>query len=493
MTRPSAAPESGSYAPAMDERELPGTGPAPARAGRAGRARTLAVALLVGLLSLAAFRASPVTQLVDSNYSMLLSESLLLHGSFRLDRYFWPHVDSRGYPEVAPGGTLPRHVKPVGEHLYYHFPPGTSVLSAPLVAVLRAAGLSSVDARGRFDPRGEELLQRWVAAAVSGACCAVFFLLARRVLPEGPSVLAALAGGFATQVWSTASRATWSHTWMLLLLSLALLCLLAAEQSGRFRPVVFATLVAASFFVRPLAAAWIAPLSLYALLRHRRQALALAVAGALWLGAFFVLNALLYGEPWSGYFGRGERFRTDTVGRGLYAALLSPSRGLLVYVPLSLLALGLVAAHLRRLPHRGLALAALAAFGAHLTLVSFYFCWWTGVSYGARYTADMVPVLLLLGVLGARAARARGGAAWRAAVALFWLLLVPGAVLNGAGALSESGMSWNARPVPLRAEPERVLDWSNPQFLAALFPGRLEPPRAAGDEPEPVERRRGRR
>jgi hypothetical protein len=64
---------------------------------------------------------SRVHQVTDSSYSMLLSQSLLDHGSFALDHYTLPPA---------------YQLETINGHTYYRFPPGTSVLSTPVVWVL---------------------------------------------------------------------------------------------------------------------------------------------------------------------------------------------------------------------------------------------------------------------------------------------------------------------------------------------------------------------
>ena len=77
-----------------------------------------------------AFWLSPVLQITDSLYSMLLSEQLLVNRSFQLDEYFWPNVDSSTYPEVLPGKKIPRQVKFANGHLYHYFPHKQAILHA---------------------------------------------------------------------------------------------------------------------------------------------------------------------------------------------------------------------------------------------------------------------------------------------------------------------------------------------------------------------------
>ncbi|HEY0386554.1 MAG TPA: hypothetical protein VGC64_11105, partial [Pyrinomonadaceae bacterium] len=51
------------------------------------------VAVIIFCFALLIFAVSQVRQVTDSNYSMLLSQSLIEHGSFQLDSYALPRLD----------------------------------------------------------------------------------------------------------------------------------------------------------------------------------------------------------------------------------------------------------------------------------------------------------------------------------------------------------------------------------------------------------------
>src|SRR6266498_5071475 len=185
-----------------------------------------ALAIFVGLFLI--FWFSPIRQLTDSNYSMLLSESLLHHRSFALDHYAIPRLTPTWHDNTFKNGEM-YQLELVGPHLYYYFPPGSSVLSLPHVAVMNVTGISAANSDGTYSPDGEGIIETTLAAILMAALAAIFYWMARLVLPINWSVVLALAGAFATQVWSTASRALWSDTWGILLLGIVVWMLLLQE------------------------------------------------------------------------------------------------------------------------------------------------------------------------------------------------------------------------------------------------------------------------
>jgi hypothetical protein len=95
------------------------------------------------------FLNSPVHQVTDSNYSMLVSESLLYHGSFMLDQYAIPRLNPVPQSGYVTNGNI-YQLELVNNHIYYAFPPGSSVLSAPCVAIMNVFGMSAVNLDGTY-------------------------------------------------------------------------------------------------------------------------------------------------------------------------------------------------------------------------------------------------------------------------------------------------------------------------------------------------------
>src|SRR5713226_8943839 len=78
---------------------------------------------------------SRVRQVTDSSYSMLLSESLIHRHSFALDSYALPRGDPVWFGDYFKYGDI-YQLEVVNGHIYYFFPPGSSLLSIPFVVVM---------------------------------------------------------------------------------------------------------------------------------------------------------------------------------------------------------------------------------------------------------------------------------------------------------------------------------------------------------------------
>jgi hypothetical protein len=428
--------------------------------------RDHAVAAALGLATFAVFWASPVQQPSDARYTLLVTESLLRTGLSSLEDH------------LTYGRADTYNVERVGRHLYYMPPHGGAVFSIPFVLALRPFGISALDSQGRYDPAGELRAQRIIASALMAALTVVFFRTARLLLPTGGSLLVALSAALGTQVWSTASRALWSDTWSIALLGYVVWRVAAWELEDRpIRPEVLATLLAAVFFARPTGAAHVLVVTGYVALCRRRLLPRLIATGAAWMAGFVAYSWMLYGRPLPSYY-RFWHLGTSAGWRPLVANLLSPSRGLLVCVPLVPVVLYLIVRYRGTLgaSARRLAVMAVAGVCGQFLILALWYAWWGGHSYGARLTTGTVPWIALLAAIalrGALDARRSGAVApltsrFEAAVAT--ALVVGSVFIQARGALAHATQLWNVRPANVDEHPERVWDWRYPQWLAGLLP-----------------------
>jgi hypothetical protein len=435
------------------------------------RSRTTAlIGGAIFILTLVIFWLSPVSQVTDSKYSMLVSESLWRRGTFRLDYYRIP-PDQIGKYGVGPIYQL--HL--VRGHVYYIFPDASAALSVPFVIALNAIGISTANPDGTYNEYGDIFLQTSIAAVLMAALASIFFFTARLVLPTSWSVVLALGAALGTQVWSTGSRSLLMHTWFILILGVVIWMLLAQETGQRrLRPVWLATLLAWLYFVRPTGILVIIAVTIYLSLYYRALLRPYLIAGAAWLAGFVIYSWYNFRRPVPLYYTIQSLYHD--YWNQLAANFVSPSRGLFVYVPVLLWVAYLLVRYWSWLVYPRLAVLALTIMLPHMLIIARY---WPGHSYGARYSTDLVPWFFLLAVLSVQAWRR-----WRAAqtkvpirqwhVPLFagGLLLALSIFINGRGALAAATMRWNSKPINVDQAKWRIWEWCNPQFLAGL----LRPP-----------------
>jgi hypothetical protein len=247
----------------------------------------------------------------------------------------------------------------------------------------------------------------------------------------------------------------------------------AETQPKRIRPVLLATLLAWTYFVRPTFAVPIVAVSVYLLFYHRRALPLYVLTGVLWLGAFVAYSHYYFGPLLPNYY-QANRLTFGTFWEAVAGNLISPSRGLLIYVPVLLFVFYLLVRYRKAWSHPRLVVLSICVVVAHLLIVSGFQPWFGGWCYGPRYCTGIVPWFALLAVLSV-AARLRWNSLhpasdssrrWRTEFAVGALLLTISIVFNGIGALWPSSLHWNPLPINVDEKPERVWEWRDPQFLA---------------------------
>ena len=458
------------------------------------RLRDRAIAVVLFLLTFTVFSISPIHQIGDSKYTMLVSEALLRHGTFQLDRYFPKEapVDKGDHVQYGPSANL----ETKKGHVYYYFPLASSVLSAPFVALAHLAGVSAETPDGRYDYGGECKLQGMIAPALGAALAVVFFWTARLLLLPLLSATIALVAAFGTQIWSTTTRALWGESWGTLLVGLALYLLLghelrAADPPKRLPSVWLATLLSLAFFTRPTNAVFVVAVSLHVLSRldlrrpEDRTTLARYLGtGALWAVAFVAWSYVLYGQALPNYF-RAGRLGFEHFLTALAANLVSPGRSELLFVPVSAFVVAGALVFRRRLRAWPVARTALLAIAGYFVTVSAFVHWWGGDAYGPRYFAAIVPWLVLLAVLVAEALRAWMGADPAAGgprsttrrylpLTTAVVLSMLGVAIHARGATSFATERWNMRLY--NGDPAPLWDFRSPQILAGLVGESVDAP-----------------
>jgi hypothetical protein len=423
----------------------------------------------VFLAAFAIYLASPVLQITDSRYTLLTSEAILLHHSVDLASFNVPEPAAE-HPDAGVPGNRARtyQLRRVKAGIVTYFPHGSAILSVPFVAVMNLFGLSAVAPDGTYSLVGAMRMQKLMAAMVTAALAGVLFDAAALMLPLGWAIVAAFGAAFGTQLWSTASRGMWSHTWAAFLAGCVVYELVSAQVRGRDpRPVLTSSLLCWAYFARPTASVPIVCVAAYIALFHRKALPRFVATGLVWLGALVAYSRAVFGTALPPYF-RASRLAYGTILVGLHGNLISPSRGVLITVPILAWVFFIIARYWNTIPARRLCVLALAIVGLHALAVSSHPEWWGGRSYGARFFTDAVPWFFLLAILGIRAmldaAPSRGRVPTLAAGAI---LLVLSVAINARGALSYATLEWvDRRPTSV---PTAAFEWNDPQFLAGMF------------------------
>jgi hypothetical protein len=407
------------------------------------------------------FLSSPVVQMNDSQYSMLTSQSIISNRTPDLSSYSIKNYDA-DLPFNTMAGKHAYQLMRTNGRLLYGFPHGTSFLSIPFVAAMNLFGISPATSDGHYDLAGEIAVEKMLAALLMATLVIIFFRTALLMLDWRWSAVIAIGAGLGTQLWSTASRGMWSHSWEIVLGGLVVgLLLSAVVHESSTRPIALATLLAWMFFVRPTGAASVICVTAFVFIYFRRDFLRLALTGAVWFFAFVAYSMQIFGTVVPFYY-QPSRAQSSSLALGVFGNLLSPSRGLFIFCPVLIVVLFLVARCWRDLRSRPLAAVSLIAIGLTVLSAASYPIWWGGNCYGPRYMTDAVPWFVLLAILAIAAIPLALRNLRAPAMVAGAMLLCVSVIINAHGAFSFETLKWNDK----RPLPGVMLDWSRPQFLA---------------------------
>lgn len=367
-------------------------------------------------------------------------------------------------------------------HVISMFPVGTPLVVTPIVAVIdQALQLTrSFDLYEHLkrsdDPLLVARLNTIIASLLTALTALVVYVMGRLSLDRLRSALLALIFAFSTTAWSTASRDLWSHTPAMLMLALALYLILLGNTRPQVVP--FASIpLAVAYVIRPTASIPIVLLTIYVGLTYRKQFVAYLLWALVIAVPFLLLNLSLFDTILPPYYRPGRLLHNPSLAEALAGNLISPSRGLLIYCPVLLLAFYGVLAKIRDRSFKRLDGFLLGILILHWLAVSSFKHWHAGASFGPRFLVDMLPywMYFLIPVLDKLRAPATLGK-WALGSALLLATLL-GVFVNGRGATQRATWEWSMAYLnvvnSVDDEVSRVWDWSDPQFWRGLRPPRL--------------------
>ena len=306
------------------------------------------------------------------------------------------------------------------------------------------------------------------AAAITTLAALALLAVLRKLGLGRVAWLAATAAALGSALWSTASQSLWQHGPAALMLT-SLILLLWPENPSRWR--FFAAGVTAAMLVccRPIDLAFAVVTAFWVTIRHPRGLIwflppAAAIGAALisynraYLGAaggyYSTFDAATFGTPWY---------------EGLQGTLLSPSHGLFVFSPWTLVAFAYLPFAFFQLRRATLLPWLLATLGAHALLISTFSCWWAGLCFGPRYWTEVIPLLAVVFGMVLHWAKAR-------CKPVFVLSLVLIVISAGVEILGTVRLSQQLARSFLRtstAQTHRFWDWSDNELTRCIVENRV--------------------
>lgn len=427
--------------------------------------REVAVLVAIFVVIFVAQAIGPVTTSTDSAWTFHIAASLLREHNANLDEYR-PIINLQ----------LDYRMRVVNSHIYSYYPVATPLLVSPVVWLINAiypishsTDFYTYLATHSPDERTARL-EKLIASAIVALAASVMHLIARRQLAVGASLAIALIFGFATSMWSTASRSLWQHGPSVLFLAIALyLTLLADRRSYLLLPA--GALLGFAYLIRPTNSLSVLMFGLYFLMNQPRKVWLYILGVMLIMVPYILSNWLAYANPFPPYsYQLFERLATPRIfGEALVGTLVSPSRGLFIFTPLFLFS-G-YGVYLKARDHllsvRTIDIYIIAVIFLHWIVTSMFEDWGGAWSIGPRYFVDVIGFLtyFLIPILGKWATASFALRAAFVAAAVF------STAVQAYSSTSIDPWMWNGKPQALVQAPQRKWDWGDMQFLRGLCPG----------------------
>jgi hypothetical protein len=393
---------------------------------------------------------------VDSGPNSLFPIALLTHGSLTFD----------GIIDASTSRRPPYFVQ-TPDGIVSFYPIAVGLMAVPIYAAPVAIEMAMTSPSPADWVRFAYHFQKFAAAILAALAVVAFWRLCEAI-ELSRAVSLGLTAWFAlgSEIFSIGAQSLWQHGPG----TLAIIGAACAQVRLRTRPssadaLLLSVWCGLAVAIRPTNLLIVAPFAFAALLLRPRLVLQLALPAAVILALVALYNIHFFADLLGGYGGFRHRFSLAGVAAGFMGLLFSPSRGLLIYFPASILAVGLLAVKPRMMSN-ATAAAAIAAILLSIAVTSSYSEWWGGYSYGPRLLSEIEPlVLLLIGLAWQNfSVRARRPIA----MACFGVLLPYSVFVQAVGVYTVSAWNWTGTPVDIMQAPERLWDFADNPILRGL-------------------------
>jgi hypothetical protein len=399
-------------------------------------------------------------QPVDSQPTKYAARALARDGVLTLDR------DIAEKPGLAARSAFQKDREGHTRSAYSVVP---SLIAAVPAWALSKTGLVDLDA-----PLAPSLIAVVTASLLTAAAVVLVFVSLRRIVSDRAALYTAIGLGLGTNFWALVSRTLWQHETVAFGIALALWAWLRpSKELSHWRAICggagLALACACRLQVVPLAGVMVLWLAVRA---GTARALVCGAVVAAAIGAQFAAQYHWFGDVLGGYHAAltvalqpGTHGVTSSLSQspwiGALGLLVSPSRGLLVFSPVVLIAVAGVRPSLRDFPDLRLGWL-LTASVALFVGYAFYSIWWGGFTFGPRLILDALVPLTPAAALGVEVIRTRRWSRWLAAAALGWSIAVA-----ATGAFMYPNDQWNTDPESVDTHHARLWEWQDSQIVRA--------------------------
>lgn len=288
------------------------------------------------------------------------------------------------------------------------------------------------------------------------------YLLALKHLAPNKALLIVFVFAFCSPLWSNVSRALYSHSPSILLITISIF-LLQYSGFNKRRSIILGILVFTSYLFRPMNSIFAGIITFYVFYNYRKHFVEYISGGISVILIFVLYNYLSLGQILPNYYLPGRIGTNQDFFEALLGNIISPSRGIFVFSPIFIFSL--ITAIKKVFDDNGFTLERMLfiIIILHWVIISTFPHWWAGYSIGPRLFSDMIPLFVFFLIIFLKSHQNFN--LNKVKIIFVFFALVFSFITNFRGATSESVYNWNYTPVSIDKKPSRVWDITDPQFL----------------------------
>ncbi len=406
---------------------------------------------------------SPAANVGDSRMSLPTAVSVYRHGDFSLDEY--PQVR-----ELAGSYDIVEHD---GELLMgYPWPP--ALFLVPAAALADAIPGVDPGSLSVSNPNRTWLFELPMGALLAAMAVVLWALAIReevdhaQMATRSAGALVVFTFAFSTVMWSSVSRGLSQHAAAAPFVALTLYLLVRSRRDPTVVPLL-GLAVALAYVMRPTASVLVLVVTLWVLLCHRRYVVRYLAWACSVAVPWAMVNFAVYGSLIAPYYTADKLGSAADIPGHALGLLLSPSRGLVWFTPLAVLAPLGVWRRVRAGCWDSVDWVFVSVAVGVFAVVAAWPNWWGGSSFGPRLLTEAVPFICwyLLPAI-ARPHVLPSSRRARSANVVVLAMVSAGVLVNSQGAIARATLCWNTDPTLVDTQPNRLWEWDDPQAVRGV-------------------------
>jgi len=310
-------------------------------------------------------------------------------------------------------------------------------------------------------------IELFIASLLMALSAVFIYLIAALFVDRQNSLLITFIFSFCTSIWSTASRALWSHCPSVLMLTITLYLILLAKNKPWI--VQFVSLpLAFSYIIRPTNSISVLLITVFIFLQYKKYFLRYLLLGLLVFVPFLSFNYSIYHAFLSHYYLFHRISAAPYFFEALMGNLISPGRGLFIFSPIFLFSLVGFIWKIKNKQGIMLDYFLFAIILLHWVMISCFPIWWAGHSFGPRFFTDLIPFFIYFLIFFVAGLGKEKSSQAGILISVFICAIGFSLFVHLKGASDERAINWNKTPVWVEFDRARIWDWQDLQFLRKI-------------------------